>query len=168
MKNKMLLSIAYEVLWFAVAAIGAYLLVLPVRADISDALFYYILCSLFFVFTYTRLIAFMSQSILMENVFVKIGLFIVNVPLFFYLMNQYYAFGRVFDEYNYTLASNIFQHIRSGTELDDLMYIKKLVTFSGATSMTVIVLMEARIIYAIFKLRQLDKYIHKNKLETKS
>ena len=76
-------------------------------------------------------------------------------------MNQFYTYGRVYDEYNFTLASNIFQHIKSGTDLDDLTYIKRLVTFSGAASMLVIILLEIRIVYAIFNLRQLDKYINK-------
>ena len=75
------------------------------------------------------------------------------------MLNQYYAYGRVYDEYNFTLAANVFQHIKSGTDLEDLMYIKKLVTFAGVASMMVIILLEARIVYAIFKLRQLDKYL---------
>lgn len=158
-KNRLLLSILYELLWFSLAAVAAYLLVLPVQSEISQQFFRYLMCSLFLVFTYFRFIAFMGHSILLENVWVKILLFIINIPLFFFVMNQYYSYGRVYDEYNYTLATNIFQHIKSGTDLDDLMYIKKVVTFCGIASMTVITLLEARIIYAIFKLRQLDKYL---------
>jgi hypothetical protein len=160
-KNKLLLSIVYELLWFAVAASAAYALILPVKNEISAAFFHYLLWSLFLAFTYFRFVAFMMRSILLENVWVKILLFFANVPLFFFVLDQYYAFGRVYDEYNYTLASNIFQHIKSGTDLDDLMYIKKLVTFSGVAGMTLIVLLQVRIVYAIFKLRQLDNYIFK-------
>lgn len=162
-KNKLLLSVAFEFLWFAFAAIAAYLLVLPIRSEISDSLFLYMMWSLFVVFSYFRFIAFMSNSILLESVWVKLAIFIANVPFFFFVLDQYYAFGRVFDEYNFTLASNIFQHIKSGTELDDLMYIKKLVTFCGIASMTVIVLLQVRIVYAIFKLRQIDHYLYKKK-----
>ena len=67
----------------------------------------------------------------------------------------------MFDEYNYTLPANVFHRIKSVTELDDLMYIKKLVTFSGVAAMVLIVLLEARIVKAIFKLRQLDKLLYK-------
>lgn len=156
-----MLDIFYELLWFAFAAIAAYLLILPIKSEISPQFFLYLMWSLFLVFTYFRFIAFMSRSVLLENVFVKILLFIANVPLFFFVLNQFYTYGRVYDEYNFTLASNVFQHIKSGTDLDDLTYIKRLVTFSGAASMLVIVLLEIRIVYAIFKLRQLDKYINK-------
>ena len=163
MKGNLFLRIVYEVAWFAFAIIAAYLLILPIRAVISDVLNNYMLFSLVFIFTYLRWIAFMPQSILMESVFAKIGLFIINVPLFFYLLNLYFKYGRVFDEYNYTLPATVFQHIKSGTELDDLMYIKNLVTFSGIATLTLILLMEAKITYEIFKLRQLDKYLYKKK-----
>ncbi|HRH57972.1 MAG TPA: hypothetical protein PLS10_09980 [Chitinophagales bacterium] len=159
MNSKVVLSVIYELLWFAVAAVGAYLLVLPVKNEISQQFFQYLICSMFLVFTYFRFTAFMMRSILLENVWIKLLLFVLNVPLFFFVLNKYYAFGRVYDEYNFTLPLNVFQHIKSGTELDDLMYIKKLVTFSGVASMTVILFLEARIVYAIFKLRQLDSYI---------
>ncbi|HNE50466.1 MAG TPA: hypothetical protein PKM51_03855 [Chitinophagales bacterium] len=160
--NKFILGVVAEVLWFAFAAIAAYLVSLPIISVVSSTLFLYVVFSIFFIITYVRFIAFMSYSVLMENVFFKIGLFIVNVPLFFYLMNLYFKFGRAYDEYNYTLPANVFQHIKSGTELEDLTYIKKLITLSGSASLTVLLLMEITIVYAIFKYRQLDKYIKKN------
>lgn len=159
--NKFTLGVVAEVLWFAFAAFAAYLVALPIMPNVSNTLFLYVVFSVFFIITYIRFIAFMSYSILLENVFAKIGLFIINVPLFFYLMNLYYKFGRAYDEYNFTLSAKVFQHIKAGTELDDLMYIKKLITFSGSASLSVIIFMEITIVYAIFKLRQLDKYIKK-------
>ena len=161
-KNKLVLEIIYELCWFAFAAAASYLLVLPVISKISPELFQYMYGAFFLIVTYFRFTAFMSRSILLENVFVKIVLFIINVPLFFYLLNAYYTFGRVFDNYDFTLASNIFQHIKSGTELEDLMYIKKLVTFCGIASLMLLVLLQLSIVYAIFKLRQLDKYLVRN------
>lgn len=163
MKNKLLLSLLYESLWFAFAAVAAYLLILPIKNEISQQFFIYLMWSLFLVFTYFRFTAFMMRSILLENIWVKILFFTLNVPLFFVVLDQYYAFGRVYDEYNFTLPSTVFQHIKSGTELDDLMYIKNLVTFAGVASMALIILFEARIVHAIFKLRQLDKVLYKTK-----
>lgn len=159
MKNKVVLGILLELLWFAVATVAAYAMVLPIKSEISAAFFQYLLISLFLVFTYFRFIAFMGHSILLENVWVKIGLLIVNIPLFFFVLNQYYDFIAVFDDYNFTLPANVFQHIHSGTEVEDVLYLKKLTAFCGIASMLVILLMEARIVYAIFKLRQLDKYL---------
>ena len=161
MKNKLLLSILYELLWFVFAAIASYLLILPIKNEISQQFFIYLMWSLFLVFTYFRFTAFMMRSVILESIWIKILFFTLNIPLFFFVLDQYYAFGRVYDEYNFTLASNIFQDIKSGTELDDLMYIKNLVTFSGAAAMMLIILFEARIVYAIFKLRQLDKILFK-------
>lgn len=163
MKNKLFLSVIYEVLWFSIALIAALLLVLPVKTVISVPFFRYLICSLFLVFTYFRFTAFMMHSILLESIWIKILLFVLNVPLFFLIMDQYYTYGKVYDEYNFTLSADVFQHIKSGTELDDLMYIKKLVTFSGVASLMLIILVEARIVYAIFKLRQLDKLIYRKK-----
>ncbi len=163
MKNKLLLSLLYELLWFVFAAVAAYLLILPVKNEISQQFFIYLLWSLFLVFTYFRFTAFMMRSIILENVWTKIMLFIANIPLFFFVIDQYYSFGRVYDEYNFTLADTTFQHIKSGADLKDLLYVKKLVTFSGISSVTLIVFMEARIVYAIFKLRQLDSYLFKKK-----
>lgn len=163
MQNKILLKLTYELLWFVFAAIASYLLVYPIMQKISFPFYKYLLMALFLVFTYFRFTAFMMRSVLLESVWIKILFFVINIPLLFYLQDQYYTFGKVFDEYNYTLPANVFQHIASGTELDDLMYIKKLVTFSGVLSVILVILFEIRIVYAIFKLRQLDKYIFKGK-----
>ena len=159
MQSKILLKMVYELLWFAFAAIASYLLVYPIMHKISMPFFRYLLMALFLVFTYFRFTAFMMRSILLDSIWMKLLFFVINIPLFFYLQDQYYTFGKVFDEYNYTLPANVFQHINAGTELDDLMYIKNLVTFSGLLSIILLVLFEIRIVYAIFKLRQLDKYI---------
>ena len=101
----------------------------------------------------------MQRSVIFRNVFVKILLFVLNIVLFIFVLNQYYSFNNVFDVYNYTLPVNEFQHIKSGTEVDDLLYIKKLTIFSGIVAMILIVLMEMRLVHAFFKYRQLDKYI---------
>lgn len=163
MKNKTILEVIYELLWFAFAAIAAYLLILPIKEEISITFFQYLIGSLFLAFTYFRFIAFMLRSILLESIWIKLLFFIINIPLFFYALDQYYTFGRVFDEYNFTLPANVFQHIKSGTELDDLMYIKNLVTFSGFCTLVLIAIFEVRLVVAFFKLRQMDKYLWPNK-----
>jgi hypothetical protein len=161
-KNKLVLGIIYELCWFAFASAAAYLLVLPVMSRISQEFLLYLLGSSFLVFTYFRFTAFLMRSVLLESVWIKMLFFIGNVPLFFLMLNLYFTFGRAFDDYNYTLAAGLFQHIKSGTELDDLMYIKKLVTFCGVASLMVIIVFELRIVHSIFKLRQLDKYLVRN------
>lgn len=159
----MILGVLYELLWFVIAGIAAYLLVLPIKAIISIAFFQFLIGALFLAFTYFRFTAFMMHSIILESVWVKLLLLILNIPLFLYSLDQFFTFGKVYDEYNYTLPANIFQHIKSGTELDDLMYIKNLVTFAGFAALITIFLLELRLILAIFKLRQLDKYLWKKK-----
>jgi hypothetical protein len=159
MKNKVLLSVLYEVLWFAIAAIAAWVFVAPVKSEISTEFTQYLLVSLFLLFTYFRFVAFMMHSILLRSIWVKLGLFVINIPLFFFAMNQYFHYIDAFNEYNYTLAAGIFQDIHSGTELEDLTYLRHLTVFSGVIMMLLIVLLEIRIIIAVFKLRQLDKYL---------
>lgn len=159
MKNKLILDLAYELLWFAFAAIASYLLILPIKEVISISFFQFLLSALFLAITYFRFIAFMMRSILLESIWVKLLLFVLNIPLFFYMLDQFSTFGKVYDEYNFTLPVTEFHHINSGTELDDLMYIKQLVTFAGFAAIVMIILLELRIVHAIFKLRQLDKYL---------
>ena len=159
MKNEILLDLAYEAIWLIVAAIASIILIYPIYTKISQQFLVYLCWSLFLVFTYVRGILFMQRSIIFRNVFVKILLFVLNIVLFIFVLNQYYSFNNVFDVYNYTLPVNEFQHIKSGTEVDDLLYIKKLTIFSGIVAMILIVLMEMRLVHAFFKYRQLDKYI---------
>ncbi|MBK8350156.1 MAG: hypothetical protein IPL21_00185 [Saprospirales bacterium] len=159
MKNEILLDLAYEAIWLIVAAVASIILIYPIYTKISQQFLVYLCWSLFLVFTYVRGILFMQRSIIFRNVFVKILLFVLNIVLFIFVLNQYYSFNNVFDVYNYTLPVNEFQHIKSGTEVDDLLYIKKLTIFSGTVAMVLIVLMEMRLVHAFFKYRQLDKYI---------
>ncbi|MBP6659772.1 MAG: hypothetical protein KA174_03775 [Chitinophagales bacterium] len=159
MKNEILLDLAYEAIWLIVAAVASIILIYPIYTKISQQFLVYLCWSLFLVFTYVRGILFMQRSIIFRNVFVKILLFVLNIVLFIFVLNQYYSFNNVFDVYNYTLPVNEFQHIKSGTEVDDLLYIKKLTIFSGIVAMILIVLMEMRLVHAFFKYRQLDKYI---------
>ncbi len=159
MKNETLLDFAYEALWLIVAAVASIILIYPIYTKISQKFLVYLCWSLFLVFTYIRGILFMQRSIIFRNVFVKMFLFVLNIALLIFVLNQYYSFNNVFDVYNYTLPANEFQHIKSGTEVDDLLYIKKLTIFSGTVAMVLIVLMEMRLVQAFFKYRQLDKYI---------
>jgi len=158
-KNEILLDLAYEAICLIVAAVASIILIYPIYTKISQQFLVYLSWSLFLVFTYVRGILFMQRSIIFRNVFVKILLSVLNIVLFIFVLNQYYSFNNVFDVYNYTLPVNEFQHIKSGTEVDDLLYIKKLTIFSGIVAMILIVLMEMRLVHAFFKYRQLDKYI---------
>lgn len=159
MKNTVVLKLLFELLWFIFAGIAAYLLILPIKHEISQPFFVYLASMLFLIVTYFRFIAFLTHSIFMDSVWVKIALFVLNIPLFFWALNQYFTFNAVFDEYNYTLPATIFQHIKSGTEVNDLMYIKQLTIFSGIIAMMLIIVLELRIVQAMFRYRQLDKFL---------
>ncbi len=159
MNKRLALGIFYELIWVVIAVVAAVVLIFPYRHDISFAFMRYLFCALFLVFTYFRFVAFMMRSVVLENVWVKLGLFILNFPLFFLMLNKYFDYIDVFNEYNYTLATNVFQHIKSGTDVEELLYLKRLTIFSGIISMMMIVLLQLRIVYAIFKLRQFDKYL---------
>lgn len=162
MKNQLGLQILYELAWFSVAGILALLFVLPIQPYISKALSNYLLISLFLGFTYFRYILFIFRSIIFKSIWIKIGVLILNVALFFLVINQYFSFSTVADDYIYTLPQQTFQHIHSGTDLDKLLYIKNIVAFSGFFAVVCIFLLEIRLVYAIFKLRQLDKVLYPN------
>ena len=164
MNKKIVFGLLYELLWFLIAALVAYILIWPIRDRISDELFNYLLPTYFLIFTYFRFIAFMQQSILLESIWSKILFFVLNFPLFFFMLNKSFEYGQVADTYIYTLPKTILQHIKSGTELPQVMYVKRLVTIAEATVLTLIILFQLRIVHSIFKFRQLDKviYIKKN------
>jgi hypothetical protein len=65
---------------------------------------------------------------------------------------------QAFDDYVFDLPDTVFQHIHSGTD-EKLSVIKRLTVTAGVGSLTMIVLMELRVIWLIFKLRQLDQLI---------
>ncbi len=161
MQKNIITKIVYDLVWFISAIIIAMLFILPINNQISRPFFYYLFGSFFLIVTYFRGIVFMSYSILFSNIWIRLLLLIGNIPLFIFVLRQYYVFIRVFDDYNYTLPITEFQHVLSGTEVEDLLYIKKLAIFAGSILMFMIVLMEMRIIQVIFKERQLDKFIRK-------
>ena len=159
MKSETFLDIVYEILWLVLAAVASAILIYPIYTKISHEFFVYLCWSLFLVFTYIRGILFMQRSIFFRNIFVRLFLFVANIALLIFVLNQFFTFIHVFDDYNYTLPAQELQHIKSGTEVDDLMYIKQLTIFSGSIAMISVVLMEMRLIQAFFRYRQLDKYL---------
>lgn len=161
--KKIGLGLLLELLWFLIAAIVAYIIIWPVKDIISHELYIYLLGTYFLIFTYFRCTAFLQHSILMESIWSKIIIFILNFPLFFFMLNKSFKYSRVTEEYIFTLPKEEIQHIKSGTELPDLMYIKHLVTIAEPAVLMLIILFQLRIMYAIFKLRQLDKVIYRNK-----
>jgi len=55
----------------------------------------------------------------------------------------------------------VYQHILSGTEVEELLYIKQLTVFAGVISMVMIILLQMRIVQTIFLQSQLDRLIKK-------
>ncbi len=161
MQNKLVTEFIYEILWFLLALVVTAILLSPIYLKVSQPFLIYLICSLFLIVTYFRGIVFMQQSIIFRNVWIRLVLFILNVPFLIFTLRQYFSFIHVFDDYNYTLPPTEFQHILAGTEVDDLLYIKSLTIFAGTMMMILILLMQIRIIQVIFKYRQLDKIINK-------
>jgi hypothetical protein len=67
-----------------------------------------------------------------------------------------------FDDYLYDLPEHVFQHIRSFTDIDQIMRITRLTIICGVGSLTMIGLLQLRIIWLIFKLRQLDRFVKRH------
>jgi hypothetical protein len=75
------------------------------------------------------------------------------------MLHYYGNFMMAFDDYIYDLPETTFQHIHSYTDIDQILMITRLTIISGVGSLCTIVLLELRLIYLIFKLRQLDPLI---------
>ncbi|MCB0508057.1 MAG: hypothetical protein R2739_05200 [Chitinophagales bacterium] len=163
MEKKLLYGWMYEFIWIAASCLVAYILLFPVQEEISTALYQFIGICITMVFIYFHFVAFLSRSIILESIWMKLIVFILNIPLFLFVLNKYYEYGRVYDEYNYTLPATMFQHIKSGTELNDVLYIKNLIIFGGVAFLFLIILLELRIVRSIFLSRQLDAVIYKNR-----
>lgn len=158
-KNEILYSIVFELLWIAFAAILVFVVFSMVRSFISEHFYEFLLGTGFLFITCFRLVVWPYNSVLIRSVWIKLLLFLLNIPLFFYVMHYYSHFMQVFDDYVYDLPDTVFQHIHSGTDIDQILLIKRLTVMTGVGALVVIVLFELRIIWLIFKLRQLDRYI---------
>ena len=159
MKGKEIIySLLFEIIWFAFAAILVFVVLSLVRTSISTHFYEFLFGTGFLLITYFRFIVWAYNSILLRSIWMKLLLFLANIPLFFYVLHYYGHFMQVFDNYVFDLPDTVFQHINSGTD-EKLPLIKWLTVIGGVGSLSMIVLMEIRVIWLIFKLRQLDRYI---------
>ncbi len=148
-----------EIFWFLFAGVLVFLVLETVRLSVS-APFYRFLCIAGFLFiSYLRLAVWSEQSLLLTGIWVKLLLFFGNIGLFFFLMHEFNTFRQAFDDYNYTLDETKFQHIRSGTDVEQVLRISRLTVIAGIGALVTTVVLEFRIMWMIFRSRQLERLL---------
>lgn len=148
-----------EIFWFLFAGIFVFLVLESVRTSVSPAFYRFLITSGFIFITYLRLAVFSDDSLLLTSIWVKLLVFFGNIALFFYLMHEFNTFREAFDDYNYTLDETQFQHIRSGTDVDQVLRISRLTVISGIGALVTTVMLNLRVMWMIFRSRQLENLI---------
>lgn len=147
----------FDIIWISISAIAAYLFLFSIKPVISDEFYRFLFVGIFLAFIYFGYTVFLFQSLLAQNIWIKVIWFVANIALFFVLLDNYYKFSRVIDEYNYTLSANQFQHVKSFTELNVQIYIKRMIILAGIIPLFLMIVFQIRLFVSFFQTRQLDK-----------
>lgn len=148
-----------ELFWFLFAGVLVFLVLELVRTSVSQPFYRFLFSAGFLFVSYLRLVVWSEQSLLLTSIWVKLLLFFGNIGLFFFLMHEFNTFRQAFDDYNYTLDETQFQHIRSGTDVDQVLRLSRLTVIAGIGALVTTVLLEFRIMWMIFRSRQLERLI---------
>lgn len=148
-----------EIFWFLFAGVLVFLVLELVRTYISPGFYRFLFVAGFLFITYLRLAVWSDQSLLLTSIWVKLILFFGNIGLFFLLLHEFNTFRQAFDDYNYTLDDTQFQHIRAGTDVDQVLRLSRLTVIAGIGALVTVVLLEFRIMWMIFRSRQLEQLV---------
>lgn len=148
-----------EVFWFLFAGALVFLVLEGVRTSVSAQFYQFLFASGFLFITYLRLAVWSAYSLLLTSIWVKLLLFFGNIGLFFFMMHEFNTFRQAFDDYNYTLDEQVFQHIRSGTDVDQVLRISRITVIAGIGALVSIVMLELRVVWMIFSSRQLERLV---------
>lgn len=151
----------YEILWFMLAGIIAYVTTFTVSNYISSMFYLWLFCGVFLAVTYFRWIAFPEKSVLMMSFWVKCFLMLANVPLFIWGINRFLQLVEVFDSFNGTFENLSEQHVINTIPISMLMYLKSITTLVAVSALILIILFFFRSLHLIFKWRQVPKNILK-------
>lgn len=85
----------------------------------------------------------------------KVFFFFFNIFLFFIILDQHFYFIGQFEDYNYTGVGVLAKDIRPGLGGAGFSALRSMTIFAGAAGMMLTAACQLRVIYSVFKYRQL-------------
>lgn len=131
-----------------------YALVFPFRELVSTRYLLYLAANLLLVLQYFRVVIFGERVFWIRPFAVKIGFGVVNVFLFIAAVRVFMYFIAQFEDYNFTGVGVQVPDILPGLSGVDYRWLRSATFLTGVSGMMLIVFFQARLIYSIFKYRQ--------------
>lgn len=144
-----------EVVVLFMAAALWYALVIPFRESVSDRYLLYLAGNILLVVQYFRVVIFGERVFWIRPFAVKIGFGVINVFLFIAAVRVFMYFIAQFEDYNFTGVGVQVPDILPGLSGADYRWLRSATFLTGVSGMMLIVFFQARLIYSIFKYRQI-------------
>lgn len=156
MKSTKNWHIVFEIISIGFTIGLAYLLIYFVKPFLSFDFFRTTFIFLFFAIFFGLKIVFIDRG-LIHFFWIKLIVFLVNLPLFFYLIRTFQYNMQVFDGFEYKIEPGGISEIWPNINLETLFYIKNLYVFGGVFAIISLVLLQFKIIAQIFKKQQIPE-----------
>ncbi len=112
---------------------------------------------IFILAQYFRVILYERRIIWMRPFAIKLLFGVINIPLFFVAMTWLMNFNTQLESYGYNVENAMTVDIKTGMSLVKYDYLKSLTYFIGTGIMIIIVLFQLRLVYSIFKYREVPE-----------
>lgn len=130
------------------------LLIFPFQHFISLKYKLGLLIGLFISIQYFRIILFERSIAWLRPFYIKAFICLLNIPIFFLVLTHFLHFIRQFEDYNYTGIGFIAKDIFEGLSGGGYSWLRSSTFLLGIASMILIVLLNFRLIYSVFKYRE--------------
>lgn len=152
--NNFFLQLTKELLILIIIGILYFIVTLSYFDFISDKYKLLLLGGLFFSVQYFRITLFERSVPWLQSFYIKLIIGVLNIPLFFYMLTNFMNTIRQFEDYNYTGIGYSVRDILPGLAGTDYSWLRSTTFFIGIAGMMLIVIMNFRLIYSVFKYRQ--------------
>ncbi|MEZ5001889.1 MAG: hypothetical protein R2730_02530 [Chitinophagales bacterium] len=159
MKNNTSLHFIKETTIIAIIAALCYLMIAPIVRFISWHYLLFLILGAFVIGQYARVILFERLIVWMRPFSMKFFLFLLNIPLFFLVLTWMMNFNGQMEDYGFDILSVHTKDLSAGMLLEQYAYLKSITYFIGIASMIIIVMFQFRVLYSIFKYRELPSYL---------
>ncbi len=131
-----------------------FIITIPFFNFISEKYKLLLLGGVFFSVQYFRLTLFERSTPWLRSFYVKALIAVMNIPLFFVMLTHFMNTIRQFEDYNYTGIGYIVHDILPGISGLNYNWLRSATFFIGIASMMLVVILNFRLMYSVFKYRQ--------------
>ena len=151
MKNNNYLLLKLEILWWSIAGILAFLLILPIKIQLSS--FPFLWQNILFVVCFvvlSRYLFFLEHTFIAKKQYLKIALIFLSIPLIFFLVTQLNYFQAFVDEGDLNKLLSSFPYKE---QLKIEKYIRTEVPIIAMASIISAILFPFRMFMSVFRFR---------------